>query len=178
MTSAVNKTFTTNAEMAAFEMSHCNDEFRIFETGRTRVAITSFPGSGNTWTRHLLHMATGYWTGNAKSSEKLKRAGWKAEDIPCIEGKTIAIKTHKWVNYKLCIGCCKLEQAHDASVFFLWDKQRKTAGVPCVVSSLQHPNYVLLIFKPYPMQKNNILNEKLSTPRAITISTMLASKYF
>ena len=87
--------------MARFDMTHCSDEFHLFDEGRLRVAITSFPGSGNTWARHLLHMATGYWTGNAKSSEKLKRAGWKAEDIPCIEGKTIAIKTHKWVSNKL-----------------------------------------------------------------------------
>ena len=47
--------------------------------------------------RYLLHLSTGYWTGNARSSEKLKRAGWKGEDLNCMDGQTIAIKTHKWV---------------------------------------------------------------------------------
>lgn len=28
------------------------------------VALASFPGSGNTWTRHLLELATGYYTGS------------------------------------------------------------------------------------------------------------------
>ena len=79
-------------------MAECGRKFKLFDKPQTRVALTSFPGSGNTWTRHLLHMASGYWTGNAKSSEKLKMAGWKGEDIPCQAGTTIAIKTHKWVN--------------------------------------------------------------------------------
>merc|ERR1711953_30842 len=88
--------------MKTFKKSQCLDDFSLFPAGSRRVAITSFPGSGNTWARHLLHMGTGIWTGNARSSEKLKEVGWQGEDIPCKEGRTIAIKTHKWHTVKKC----------------------------------------------------------------------------
>ena len=44
----------------------CTERPRFFEPHEHRpiVALSSFPGSGNTWARHLLHMASGYWTGN------------------------------------------------------------------------------------------------------------------
>jgi len=76
---------------------NCSDEFRLFseESNRPIVAINSFPGSGNTWARHLLHMATGYWTGNRRSSNKLKAAGWAAEDNDCKDRTTVAQKTHR-----------------------------------------------------------------------------------
>ena len=76
---------------------NCSDEFRLFseESNRPIVAISSFPGSGNTWARHLLHMATGYWTGNRRSSNKLKAAGWAAEDNDCKDRTTVAQKTHR-----------------------------------------------------------------------------------
>lgn len=28
------------------------------------VALASFPGAGNTWTRHLIELATGFYTGS------------------------------------------------------------------------------------------------------------------
>ncbi len=28
------------------------------------VALASFPGAGNTWARHLIELATGYYTGS------------------------------------------------------------------------------------------------------------------
>ena len=76
---------------------NCSDEFKLFseESNRPIVAISSFPGSGNTWARHLLHMATGYWTGNRRSSNKLKAAGWAAEDNDCKDRTTVAQKTHR-----------------------------------------------------------------------------------
>ena len=76
---------------------NCSDELKLFseESNRPIVAISSFPGSGNTWARHLLHMATGYWTGNRRSSNKLKAAGWAAEDNDCKDRTTVAQKTHR-----------------------------------------------------------------------------------
>ena len=50
---------------------------------RDIVALSSFPGSGNTWARHLVHMSSGYWTGNRRSAVPLKQAGWLGEDIDC-----------------------------------------------------------------------------------------------
>ena len=80
---------TTNAFMKTFKMNQCKDTPTLMEPGQKRIAISSFPGSGNTWARHLLHMATGHWTGNARSSQKLKDAGWEGEDENCMEGTTI-----------------------------------------------------------------------------------------
>jgi len=75
----------------------CYAPFRFFteKSHRPIIAISSFPGSGNTWARHLLHMASGYWTGNRRAAKPLKKAGWKAEDIHCKSRTTIAQKTHR-----------------------------------------------------------------------------------
>ena len=77
--------------------ANCSAELKLFEKSESRpiIAISSFPGSGNTWARHLIHMATGYWTGNRRSSKQLKDAGWLAEDYDCRDRRTIAQKTHR-----------------------------------------------------------------------------------
>ena len=43
------------------EDQNCNAAPKFFSKAQPRTAISSFPGSGNTWARHLLHMASGYW---------------------------------------------------------------------------------------------------------------------
>ena len=48
-------------EFGVREDQNCNDAPRFFGSPQPRTAISSFPGSGNTWARHLLHMASGYW---------------------------------------------------------------------------------------------------------------------
>lgn len=75
---------------------NCSAPFRWFqpEEQRRKTAISSFPGSGNTWARHLLHMSTGYWTGNRRKSNHLKQAGWRAEDNDCRDRTTVAQKSH------------------------------------------------------------------------------------
>lgn len=39
---------------------------RHFLSSRAKhlVALASFPGAGNTWTRHLIELATGFYTGS------------------------------------------------------------------------------------------------------------------
>ena len=44
-----------------------------------KVAIASFPGSGNTWMRHLFHVTTGIWTGNVGYDQSLFHGGFKGE---------------------------------------------------------------------------------------------------
>ncbi|CAK8675004.1 unnamed protein product [Clavelina lepadiformis] len=60
-----------------------------------RVALLSFPGSGNTWLRHLLEMASGFYTGSIYQDEALYGEGYLGEYLPWDSGRTIAIKTHK-----------------------------------------------------------------------------------
>ena len=42
---------------------------------RPVIALASAPGSGNTWTRHLLESASGIYTGSIYNDKKLYRAG-------------------------------------------------------------------------------------------------------
>ena len=56
------------------------------------TALASRPGSGNTWVRHLLQLATGKQTGSIFHELRLKRNGFPGEGI--IDGSVVAIKTH------------------------------------------------------------------------------------
>ncbi|XP_060575744.1 sialate:O-sulfotransferase 1-like [Ruditapes philippinarum] len=42
----------------------CNQSPEFLSTSRPLVALASYPGSGNTWTRQLIETATGYYTGS------------------------------------------------------------------------------------------------------------------
>ena len=59
-----------------------------------RTAITSFPGSGNTWFRHLIHMATGYHTGSVYEDGKLIDAGFQGEKLPWYSKEILGVKVH------------------------------------------------------------------------------------
>ncbi|XP_006814420.1 sialate:O-sulfotransferase 1-like [Saccoglossus kowalevskii] len=61
---------------------------------RPTVALASFPGSGNTWVRHLIEQATTYYTGNVKRSSTLETAGFKGENEDWRSGTTVVQKTH------------------------------------------------------------------------------------
>jgi len=61
-----------------------------------RSIITSFPGSGNTWLRHLIHMATGYYTGSVYNDAKLITQGYKGEHLPWNDNRTVGVKMHQY----------------------------------------------------------------------------------
>lgn len=86
------------------EDQNCTWAPRFFnpQNERAIIAISSFPGSGNTWARHLLHMASGYWTGNRRGSNHLKQYGWQGEDTDCRDRTTIAQKTHRLHKNQAC----------------------------------------------------------------------------
>jgi hypothetical protein len=68
-----------------------------------RVALSSFPGSGNTWARILLEKATGLRTGSEYYDNKLVRAGLAGEGSAHLND-TVAFKTH-WC------ACCRARSA-------------------------------------------------------------------
>ncbi|CAH1802203.1 unnamed protein product [Owenia fusiformis] len=59
------------------------------------TTLTSFPGSGNTWVRHLIQQLTGIYTGSVYYDKGLEKRGFPAEalDDPT-DGSVIAIKCH------------------------------------------------------------------------------------
>ncbi|XP_077986097.1 sialate:O-sulfotransferase 2-like [Glandiceps talaboti] len=51
------------------------------------IALASFPGSGNTWARHLIEQATGIYTGSIYGR-------FKGETIDYTLGRTLTVKIH------------------------------------------------------------------------------------
>ena len=71
---------------------NCSWPFLKLRTEGPVTALASKPGSGNTWVRHLLQLATGIQTGSIFNEQRLKRNGFPGEGIT--DGTVIAIKTH------------------------------------------------------------------------------------
>lgn len=44
--------------------SWCREKMFRPESSSSLTALSSFPGAGNTWLRHLIELATGYYTGS------------------------------------------------------------------------------------------------------------------
>ncbi|XP_017396624.1 WSC domain-containing protein 2 isoform X4 [Cebus imitator] len=75
--------------------NRCMD--RRFLPGKSQqlIALASFPGAGNTWARHLIELATGFYTGSYYFDGSLYNKGFKGERDHWRSGRTICIKTHE-----------------------------------------------------------------------------------
>ncbi|XP_037078836.1 WSC domain-containing protein 1-like [Pollicipes pollicipes] len=58
------------------------------------MALASFPGSGNTWTRYLIEAATGVFTGSVYRDQGLMSKGFYGEFEAQSCGCTLLMKTH------------------------------------------------------------------------------------
>ena len=95
-----NVTKVANAENKKLEDTLDNEHEKInckwpplkLRTNGPTTSLASKPGSGNTWVRHLLQLATGIQTGSIFHEMRLKRNGFPGEGIT--DGTVIAIKTH------------------------------------------------------------------------------------
>lgn len=72
----------------------CNGRLRPKSHPGPRTALASYPGSGNTWVRHLIQQATGLNTGSIYYIPYWLSAhnGFPGEGLSC--GKQVAVKTH------------------------------------------------------------------------------------
>ena len=70
----------------------CNGVPGYLKEPGPKVALGSFPGSGNTWMRYLLQQLTGVLTGSIYTDWKLMSKDFPAGGIT--DGQVIAIKTH------------------------------------------------------------------------------------
>eukprot|EP00063_Salmo_salar_P071497 XP_014046332.1 PREDICTED: WSC domain-containing protein 2-like [Salmo salar] len=59
------------------------------------MALASFPGAGNTWARHLIELATGFYTGSYYFDGSLYNKGFKGERDHWRSGRNVCIKTHE-----------------------------------------------------------------------------------
>ncbi|KAL4647224.1 WSC domain-containing protein 1 [Arapaima gigas] len=75
--------------------ARCTDRKFLPEKSNHLVALSSFPGAGNTWVRHLIELATGYYTGSYYFDGTLYNKGFKGEKDYWKSGRTICVKTHE-----------------------------------------------------------------------------------
>ncbi|NXY86841.1 WSCD1 protein, partial [Alcedo cyanopectus] len=75
--------------------TRCTDRKFLTTKSRGFVALSSFPGAGNTWARHLIEHATGYYTGSYYFDGALYNKGFKGEKDHWRSRRTICVKTHE-----------------------------------------------------------------------------------
>ncbi|CAM9759081.1 unnamed protein product [Bubo scandiacus] len=75
--------------------TRCTDRKFLTTKSKAFVALSSFPGAGNTWARHLIEHATGYYTGSYYFDGALYNKGFKGEKDHWRSRRTICVKTHE-----------------------------------------------------------------------------------
>ncbi|CAL8266938.1 unnamed protein product [Merluccius merluccius] len=75
--------------------SRCKERTFLPQRSSNLVALSSFPGAGNTWLRHLVELVTGYYTGSFYFDGTLYNRGFKGEKDYWKSGRSICVKTHE-----------------------------------------------------------------------------------
>ncbi|ERE68830.1 WSC domain-containing protein 1 [Cricetulus griseus] len=86
--------------------TRCTDRRFLPDKSKVFVALSSFPGAGNTWARHLIEHATGFYTGSYYFDGTLYNKGkgvvhrnaafwFKGEKDHWRSRRTICVKTHE-----------------------------------------------------------------------------------
>lgn len=80
--------WSTDVQCSKYQISH------MIPKCRPPTALASFPGSGNTWMRHLIEGATGIFTGSRYKDLQIQMYGLWGEIRSWEDGTTIVQKTH------------------------------------------------------------------------------------
>ncbi|XP_030010722.1 WSC domain-containing protein 1-like [Sphaeramia orbicularis] len=75
--------------------SRCKERMFLPQRSISLVALSSFPGAGNTWVRHLIELVTGFYTGSFYFDGTLYNRGFKGEKDYWKSGRSICVKTHE-----------------------------------------------------------------------------------
>ncbi|KAM6970425.1 sialate:O-sulfotransferase 1 [Aplochiton taeniatus] len=75
--------------------SRCRERTFLPQRSTSLVALSSFPGAGNTWVRHLIELVTGYYTGSFYFDGTLYNRGFKGEKDYWKSGRSVCVKTHE-----------------------------------------------------------------------------------
>lgn len=65
-----------------FADNRCMDRRFLPAKSKQLIALASFPGAGNTWARHLIELATGFYTGSYYFDGSLYNKGEEAAWAP------------------------------------------------------------------------------------------------
>lgn len=79
------------ALLMAHDQKQCHEHRSFLNCTTPIVALVSFPGSGNSWVRHILEQSTGIFTGSIYCDSTLK-ASFPGEYV--VSGNVLAVKTH------------------------------------------------------------------------------------
>ncbi|XP_019622376.1 PREDICTED: WSC domain-containing protein 2-like [Branchiostoma belcheri] len=74
----------------------CTKTVLLPTNSRPLTALVSFPGSGNTWVRHLIETATGIYTGSFYNDGDLFNKGFRGEKENWLKRNTVAVKSHRF----------------------------------------------------------------------------------
>ncbi|XP_024116408.1 WSC domain-containing protein 1 [Oryzias melastigma] len=99
---ALNHSSSSTAEGGYYHVYHtpvldsrCKERIFLPHRSSSLVALSSFPGAGNTWVRHLIELVTGYYTGSFYFDGTLFNRGFKGEKDYWRSGRSICVKTHE-----------------------------------------------------------------------------------
>lgn len=81
-------------EQTIKDLQNCSVGFAPTGTFLPPVGLVSFPGCGNTWTRHLIEISTGVFTGSIYHDVNIQKSGMIGEWSPLLDGRTLTIKSH------------------------------------------------------------------------------------
>lgn len=83
------------AARPAVGVTCCPTYKTYLKTPQTPTALITYPGSGNTWVRHIIETVTGYHTTSVYCDKTLVPV-FKAEcDMPDKYNQSIVVKTHR-----------------------------------------------------------------------------------
>ncbi|CAK8682525.1 unnamed protein product [Clavelina lepadiformis] len=76
------------------EDARCDNIRLLPPANYSQTILATFPGSGNTWTRHLLERATGIYTGSVYGDKLLYKSGFLAELPEISKVRSVVVKDH------------------------------------------------------------------------------------
>ncbi|CAK8682523.1 unnamed protein product [Clavelina lepadiformis] len=76
------------------EDARCDNIRFLPPANYSQTILATFPGSGNTWTRHLLERATGIYTGSVYGDKLLYKSGFLAELPEISKVRSVVVKDH------------------------------------------------------------------------------------
>lgn len=112
-----------------------NSKYQVEAQHYPTTGLISFPGSGNSWIRHLIQQATGLWTGSVFHDRRLFEGGLRAELDDCNDKGSVVIKGHypdqgAQVNCTFDRAIIVMRDPYRAVLSeFNWRKTRKHTGV-------------------------------------------------
>ncbi|XP_077966625.1 sialate:O-sulfotransferase 2-like [Styela clava] len=87
---------------------HCEPKRFLLPKQNKPILLASYPGSGNTWIRYLIEIATGIYTGSVYNDADLYEGGMLGQFLPAFSGRIVVVKDHLLElkispNYKMAI---------------------------------------------------------------------------